>query len=94
MAILYVCTISAAEKLKEQFTLSNFQLSVEFDFSRFVGILSYNWFMRYLSNRLFGEFNETSFSLQLIKCGSPQDSILGPLLFLIFVMLKYMKRSS
>ena len=44
------------------------------------------WFQSYLSNRKqFIKFNNESTNLEIIRCGIPQGSILGPLLFLIFV---------
>ena len=44
------------------------------------------WFQSYLSNRKqFIKSNNESKNLEIIRCGIPQGSILGPLLFLIFV---------
>ena len=44
------------------------------------------WFQSYLSNRKqFIKFNNESTNLEIIRYGIPQGSILGPLLFLIFV---------
>ena len=44
------------------------------------------WFQSYLSNRKqFIKFNNKNTNLEIIRCGIPQGSILGPLLFLIFV---------
>ena len=45
-----------------------------------------NWFMNYLSNRYqFVSINNTSSSFLRIECGVPQGSILGPILFILYI---------
>ena len=46
----------------------------------------YSWFPSYFQNRLqYVNINGFSSNLEHIQCGVPQDSILGPLLFLIYI---------
>ena len=55
------------------------------DYYGFRGIVL-DWFRDYLSNRnLYVSYNNNKSDLKTILCGVPQGSILGPLLFILYI---------
>ena len=55
------------------------------DYCGFRGIVL-DWFRDYLSNRIqYVSYNDNKSDLKTIRCGVPQGSILGPLLFILYI---------
>lgn len=72
--------------LKKAFDTVNHKILLDKLFHYGIRGIAYNWLVDYLSQRKqYVNYNNTVSSETLIKCGVPQGSILGPLLFLMYV---------
>ena len=80
----YVCSVFI--DLRKAFDTVDHQILL--DKLNFYGIrgICYNWFLSYLSNRQqYVSLDGYSSTIRDIKCGVPQGSTLGPLLFLLYI---------
>ena len=73
-------------ELQKAFVTVDYQILLsKLDYYGIRGI-SNNWFKSYLSNhKQFVSINGYNSELAKINCGVPQDSVLGPLLFLFYI---------
>jgi hypothetical protein len=72
--------------LKKAFDTVNHNILLHKLFKYGIRGIAFNWFQDYLRGRKqFVSFNDAESSRLTIKCGVPQGSILGPLLFLLYI---------
>ena len=72
--------------LSKAFDTVDHEILLEKLFHHGINSIEHNWFKSYLSNRKqFVYLNDCSSDLLPINCGVPQGSILGPILFLLYV---------
>ena len=77
--------VNVPVKISKLYVIDHKILLQKMHFYGFRGIV-YNWFENYLTGRRqYVEIEESRSNIYQIECGVPQGSILGPLLYLIYV---------
>ncbi len=79
-------TIAVFQDLSKAFHTIDYRVLLKkLEYNRIRGV-ALNWFQSYLSDRpQYAQFNDTSSSQITVNCGVPQESVLGPLLCLIYI---------